>query len=168
MIRRDGSQSVLDVEMWLPYKPHELFPFYADAFNLEVITPPWLNFHVLTPRPIDMHAGTLIDYRLRVHGLPVRWRTLIEAWEPPLRFVDTMVRGPYQRWWHEHTFIEHEGGTIVRDHVEFRAPLRWLTHRLFVERDVATIFDYRKGRLRELFGERPEPQPSGPLQHQRR
>src|SRR3954451_64976 len=91
-------------EQILPGAPDEVFPFFADARNLEAITPPLLRFRVTTPEPIEMGAGTLLEYRLRIHGIPVRWRTLIEDWAPPHRFVDTQLRGPYARWHHTHTF----------------------------------------------------------------
>ena len=116
----------------------DVFAFFADAFNLEAITPPWLNFRVLTAPPIDMREETLIDYKLRLHGLPIRWRTRIEVWEPPLRFVDRQLRGPYRLWRHEHTFVAEGDETLVRDQVDYRVPGGSLIHRLFVARDVRT------------------------------
>ena len=139
--------------MWLPRAVEAVFPFFADACNLERITPPWLRFSVLTPAPIAMREGALIDYRLRVRGVPIRWRTLIEAWEPPVRFIDRQLRGPYRLWHHEHTFEAHEGGTICRDRVRFVSPGGALVHRLWVNREVATIFRYRQERLRAILGE---------------
>jgi ligand-binding SRPBCC domain-containing protein len=143
---------VLRREQRLPHtEPREVFPFFADAANLEAITPPWLNFRVVTPRPIEMRAGTLIEYRLRLRGLPVRWLTKIEAWEPPHRFVDAQLAGPYKLWHHTHEFVpDGEGGTIVRDTVHYAlpyGPLGEIARRLFVARDLATIFDYRAERL---------------------
>ncbi len=139
-------------ELWLPLPPEKLFPFFADAFNLETITPPWLNFNVLTPRPIEMRAGALIDYRLRVHGLPVRWRTRIREWQPPHRFVDEQLRGPYRQWIHTHTFEPRDGGTRCRDVVQYAVPFDFLVHELFVRRDVEKIFDYRRQALLKQFG----------------
>jgi ligand-binding SRPBCC domain-containing protein len=138
-------------ELRLPLPPEKVFPFFADAFNLEAITPPWLNFHVLTPRPLEMREGTLIDYRLRVHGLPVRWRTRISAWQPPHRFTDEQLRGPYRQWIHEHTFEPCAGGTLCRDVVKYAVPFDFLVHGLFVRRDVEQIFEYRRQALLKHF-----------------
>ena len=139
-------------ELWLPLPPEKVFPFFADAFNLEAITPPWLNFNVLTPRPIPMREGTLIDYRLRVRGLPLRWRTRISAWQPPHRFVDEQLRGPYRQWIHTHTFEVREGGTLCRDIVQYAVLFDYIMHPLFVRRDVEKIFAFRQAALRARFG----------------
>jgi ligand-binding SRPBCC domain-containing protein len=133
----------------------EAFAFYGDALNLERITPPLLGFEVTTPRPIEMGKGTLIEYRLKLHRVPVRWRTRIEAWEPPRRFVDVQIRGPYSLWEHTHTF-EEDGpeATIIRDRVRYSipfGPLGELADRLLVRRDLKQIFDYRRDAVaREL------------------
>lgn len=131
----------------------EVFAFFADAGNLDALTPPWLHFRIDTPLPLDMRAGALLDYRLRLHGLPIRWRTEITAWEPPRRFVDEQVRGPYRIWIHEHTF-EEDGpeATLAGDHVRYAVPLGALADWLLVARDVRAIFRYREERLREIFG----------------
>ena len=126
----------------------QAFAFYGDARNLERITPPWLGFEVTTPEPIEMGVGTLIEYRLRLHRVPVRWRTRIEAWEPPWRFVDAQVRGPYALWEHTHTF-EEDGpdATIIGDRVRYAipfGPLGEIADRLLVQRDLKRIFDYRR------------------------
>jgi ligand-binding SRPBCC domain-containing protein len=139
-------------ELWLPLPPEKVFPFFADAFNLEAITPPWLNFNVLTPRPIPMREGTLIDYRLRVRGLPLRWRTRISAWQPPHRFVDEQLRGPYRQWIHTHTFEVRDGGTLCRDIVQYAVLFDYIMHPLFVRRDVEKIFAFRQAALRARFG----------------
>jgi ligand-binding SRPBCC domain-containing protein len=140
-------------EQWLPRPRSEIFPFFAEARNLEKLTPPWLKFEVLTPSPIIMRAGLLIDYRIKIHGLPIPWRTEIVAWEPPQRFVDVQLRGPYRLWHHTHTFEERDGGTLCRDEVRY-APLGGaLLNWLFVRRDVERIFAYRKERLEEMFGQ---------------
>ena len=106
-------------ELWLPRPRTEVFHFFAEARNLENITPPWLKFEVLTPAPIEMRPGTLIDYRIRVHGLPISWRTEITEWQPPHHFVDVQLRGPYTLWHHTHTFEERDGGTLCLDHVRY-------------------------------------------------
>ena len=142
-------------ELWLPRPRAEVFPFFAEARNLEAITPPWLRFEVLTPAPIAMRAGALIDYRIRLYGLPIRWRTEIAEWDPPCGFVDVQLRGPYTLWHHTHTFEERDGGTVCGDRVRYRPRGGALLHRLFVRRDVERIFAYRQQRLREVFAARP-------------
>ena len=139
-------------EQWLPRPRAEVFPFFADAANLERLTPPWLEFRILTPRPVAMREGALIDYRLRIRGVPVRWRTRIAAWEPPDRFVDEQVRGPYRLWVHEHLFVERDGGTLCRDEVRYAVPGGALVDRLLVRPDVERIFAWRRRALAELFG----------------
>ena len=140
---------VLRREQRLPGPPEEVFPFFADAGNLEAITPAWLGFRIVTPRPIDMRAGALIEYRLRLHGVPVSWLTRIESWEPPVRFVDAQLRGPYALWHHTHEFeADGDGGTLMRDTVRYALPLGpvgALAHRALVRRDLAAIFDFRRG-----------------------
>jgi len=136
---------------WLDRRLPELFPFFAEARNLGRITPPWLRFEVLDEGPIMMEVGALIDYRIRWRGLPLSWRSEISVWEPPFRFVDRQVRGPYRLWHHEHRFIERDGGTDVLDEVRYAVWGGPLIERLFVRRDVAAIFDYRRRRLADLF-----------------
>ena len=138
---------VLRREQHLPAPPADVFPFFGDALNLEAITPPWLGFRVVTPGPLAMGPGTLIEYRLRLHGVPVRWRTRIAVWEPPHRFVDVQLSGPYRLWHHTHEFERAAGGgTTMHDVVRYALPLGPLgeaAHRLFVARDLARIFDFR-------------------------
>jgi ligand-binding SRPBCC domain-containing protein len=143
----------LEKELWLPRPPADVFPFFSDAFNLQRITPPWMSFHVLTEAPIEMRTGTRIDYKLRIRGLPVRWQSEITVWDPPHRFVDEQRRGPYRRWVHEHCFDERDGGTLVRDSVEYAVWGGRLVERLFVRRDVETVFRYRSEVLTQLFGD---------------
>lgn len=130
-----------------------VFPFFADAFNLQRITPPWLRFHVATPAPIDMAAGTRIDYRLRLRGIPIRWTSEITVWEPPYRFVDEQLSGPYREWVHEHTFEETELGCRVADTVRYSAPGGALVHRMLVAGQLREIFTYRHRILAGIFGE---------------
>ncbi len=139
-------------ELWLPLPPAELFPFFADASNLDALTPPWLHFRIVTPKPISMKAGALIDYRLRVHGLPLRWRTRINVWQPPFRFEDEQLRGPYRQWLHEHTFEARDGGTLARDVVRYAVPFDFLAHRFFVRPDIEKIFKFRTEALQKRFG----------------
>ncbi len=129
----------------------EVFAFFSKPENLERITPPWVGFRILTPPPIDLREGALIDYRIRLKGIPIRWRTEITTWNPPHGFVDTQLRGPYRRWVHTHTFREVDDGTLVGDHVDYAVPGGALIDRLFVRRDVDRIFAYRESVLADLF-----------------
>ena len=135
----------------LPATPGAVFPFFADAGNLQRITPPWLHFSILTSLPIQMAVGTLIDYRIRIRGIPVRWRTRITVWEPPHRFVDEQVRGPYRLWVHEHTFREAQGGSEMEDLVRYASPGGGLIHRWLVRPELERIFAYRKEVLAGMF-----------------
>jgi ligand-binding SRPBCC domain-containing protein len=155
------SEYTLQTELWVPRPLAEVFPFFADAFNLEAITPPWLKFEILTPRPIPMRQGTLIDYRIKVHGWPIRWRTEIAEWNPPFRFVDVQLRGPYHLWHHTHTFEERAGGTLCGDVVRYRPRGGALMNWLLVRRDVERIFAYREQRLGEIFGGRTRAEAAG-------
>ena len=137
---------VLEREQVLGPPPGAVFPFFADARNLEAITPPLLRFRVVTPGPIEMGKGTRLRYRLRLHGVPIGWDTVIAAWEPPHRFVDVQTRGPYAIWHHTHAFAPHDGGTRMRDTVRYAigfGPLGELAHRALVQRDLDAIFDFR-------------------------
>lgn len=142
---------IFQSETWLPLPPEELFPFFADAGNLERITPPWLHFKVLTPTPVSMREGSIIDYKLRVRGLPLRWRTRIKVWEPPHRFVDEQLHGPYRQWIHEHTFEPRNGGTICRDMIRYAVPMDFPMHRWFVRPDIERIFQFRAHALQSKF-----------------
>ena len=139
-----------DSQLWLPQPRDKVFAVFSDAANLDAITPPWLNFRTVTPGPIEMHLGTMIDYNLRVHGFPVRWRSEITVWDPPTRFVDEQRSGPYRLWIHEHIFTERDGGTLVGDRVQYAVPFDRLVHML-VRRDVERIFRYRGEMLRLRF-----------------
>jgi ligand-binding SRPBCC domain-containing protein len=148
-------EHVLTREQILPGDPDDVFAFFADAANLEAITPPWLRFRIATPGPVAMAAGTLIEYRLALHRVPIRWLTRIEIWEPGVRFVDLQVRGPYRRWHHTHSFEAHAEGTLVRDTVRYALPLGALgraAHRLFVRRDLERIFDFRQAAVARRLG----------------
>ncbi len=145
----------LSTRLWVPRPIEEVFEFFADAKNLEALTPPWLSFSILTPAPIRMQVGTQIDYKIRVHGLPMRWRSEISAWDPPHRFVDQQLRGPYKLWQHEHCFQSENGGTAISDLVQYRGrggPFEPLIHRLFVRRDLERIFSFRLEKLAAMYG----------------
>lgn len=140
----------------LSQPPEAVFAFFGDAGNLEVLTPPSLRFDIVTPRPIEMRVGALIEYRLRVRGLPIMWLTRIDEWEPARRFVDVQLAGPYALWHHTHTFEpDGAGGTVMRDQVRYALPL-WPAsepvHRLFVARELAAIFTYRGQEVARQFG----------------
>jgi ligand-binding SRPBCC domain-containing protein len=142
----------LKTKLWLPASCPSVFALFADAFKLEDLTPPFLGFRVVTPEPIDMKLGRLIDYRLKLHGLPIGWRTEITEWEPPFRFEDSQIRGPYSMWIHSHTFEESGSGTLVRDSVRYSVPGGPLIHALMVKRDLRRIFEYRCAQLPRLLG----------------
>lgn len=150
-IQRLDRGFVLTCEQRVRRCREEVFPFFADALNLEKITPPFLRFEVLTSGPIAMYAGQCIDYRLRLHGLPIRWRTEISVWEPPVRFVDRQLRGPYRWWRHEHRFLDEGDTTLVQDRVEYGMWLGWLLNPLLVARDLRQIFGYRREQLDREF-----------------
>lgn len=138
----------------------EVFDFFADAYNLEAITPPYLNFRILTPAPIEMRPGTLIDYQLKLFGVPLKWRTRIDAFEPLRRFIDRQIRGPYQLWHHLHEFYETSEGTLVVDQVDYQIGW-WLlgrgAHVAFVQRTLNDIFDHRRTKVAELLDREPIP-----------
>ncbi len=137
-------------EVVLPCSRERVFSFFADPRNLEIITPEWLKFRVLS-RGIEMRSGSFIDYRLRLRGIPIRWQSEITIWNPPHCFVDQQCRGPYTEWIHTHQFEEIEGSTKVLDDVRYdHLGGRWVNH-LFVARDLEKIFSYRKSKLQELF-----------------
>ena len=142
-------------EQFLNRPTAEVFEFFARAGNLERITPPWLGFSLTTPEPEQMCAGTLIEYRLRLHRIPLRWTTQIAVWEPGRAFEDVQVKGPYRLWHHRHEFQPAGSGTLVRDHVRYAlplGPLGRLAHGLVVERDLARIFDYRRRAVARELG----------------
>ena len=150
MGREDGFFTV-ETSLFLPHPLDAVFPFFADARNLEALTPPWLRFEILTPLPIVLRAGATIDYRLHLHGIALHWQSKITAWEPPLRFVDEQRRGPYRQWIHEHTFTPCNYGSEMSDFVRYSMPGGCLANLFFVRRDVRRIFEYRSRKLRDFF-----------------
>jgi ligand-binding SRPBCC domain-containing protein len=154
-IGRSPRVHVLRREQRFPRPPEDVFPFFADARNLETITPPSLGFSVTTPGTIEMRPGALIEYRLKLHSVPVGWRTTIAVWDPPHRFVDVQIKGPYRLWHHTHDFEpDGSGGTVMRDTVRYAlpfGPLGAAAHRLLVRRDLSAIFDFRSQAIGAYF-----------------
>ncbi len=152
------SRAVLNTlrrEQWIPRPIEEVFAFFADARNLEEITPAWLNFRILSPEPSAVQAGTHLSYRLRWHGFPVRWVTEIRSWSPPTKFIDVQARGPYRLWHHTHRFQPLEGGTLMRDIVRYVLPLGpvgRLAHTWLVKADLKAIFDHRAAQVSRILG----------------
>jgi ligand-binding SRPBCC domain-containing protein len=143
---------ILETRGWLPKPRAEVFPFFADPANLARITPSWLGFRLRSPAP-PMVAGAVFDYRISWLGVPIRWRAFIREFDPPVRFVDVQVRGPYARWEHRHLFLEEAGGTWIEDRVTYRLPLGVLgrlAHAVVVQRQLAAIWRYRERRIGEL------------------
>ena len=141
-------------EQWVPHPVSEVFDFFSHAENLEKLTPAWLRFEIVTPKPVEMKQGMLIQYALRLRGIPLRWLTQVEDWNPPYEFVDIQLKGPYRLWRHTHTFLSVNGGTKVVDEIEYALPfglLGRIVHRVQVARDVAGIFDYRQEKIRTRF-----------------
>lgn len=148
----DDGAYCLTSQFRLPVARPKLFEFFSDAFQLEQITPPWLNFRVLTPGPITIKPGTLIDYQLKLRRIPIRWRTEISTWDPPYSFTDRQLKGPYHLWNHHHTFEAKDNETVIHDRVLYRVPGGAIIHRLFVKSELRKIFSFRQSRLMELFG----------------
>ena len=161
-----GAPRILVREQLLPARIEEVWSFFSDAGNLEAITPSWLRFRILTPRPIEMHEGTLIEYRLRLGLLPVGWRTRIATWEPPLRFADVQERGPFALWEHHHEFRSLGGMTHMLDRVRYRLPLGrigGLLGGIPVDAALAAIFDHRHRSIAGRFGPPPRPEEAAKL-----
>ena len=141
----------LQTEQWVSKPLKEVFAFFSNPQNLRAITPPKLDFHIVEA-PAELKAGSLIEYRLRVRGIPFRWQSEISVWEPPYRFIDVQRRGPYRSWSHEHTFHEQSGGTLTKDAVQYDVlGGRWIQG-LFVAGELEKIFNYRRARMLEIFG----------------
>lgn len=148
------GEHLLERSQRIQAPPDEVFDFFAEARNLEEITPPWLHFRIISA-PDRVRGGEEISYRLRLHGIPIRWRSRIEDWEPPHRFADTQLRGPYSLWHHTHTVEPNGDGVVMRDRVRYSLPLGPLgeaVHRLLVRRDLERIFDYRHEAIERRFG----------------
>jgi ligand-binding SRPBCC domain-containing protein len=150
-ISRFQNEFRLSAELVLPKKLEEIFSFFSCAKNLEKITPDFLNFKIVSNGALEMSVGTIIDYKLRVHGIPLRWKSLISVWDPPHVFVDEQLRGPYRYWIHRHMFEEHEEGTRVMDLVRYQVLGGSIIHDLFVRRDLLKIFTCRQETLLKEF-----------------
>ncbi|MFO1311047.1 MAG: TIGR01777 family oxidoreductase [Burkholderiales bacterium] len=150
---RHGTREKV-AEQWVPHAPESIWPFFCDERNLEELTPPFLHFEVLGKSTPEIGEGTLIDYRLKLNGIPMGWQSRIDEWSPARGFVDTQVRGPYASWRHAHEFVAVGNGTLMRDVVRYRLPLGWLGSTFAgwkVESQVDRIFDYRSARIAERF-----------------
>jgi ligand-binding SRPBCC domain-containing protein len=148
------AEYILEREQTIKKTQAEVFGFFADALNLERITPPELNFHIITPQPIDIKKGTLIDYQLKLHGFPLFWKTEITQWNPPHDFIDSALKSPYKQWIHLHTFETGENGeTIMKDLVRYRLPFEPLGNlaHWYVKKELKYIFDYRYKAVEEIF-----------------
>ena len=149
-----GSTREKVSEQWVPHAPEEIWPYFCDEHNLEELTPEFLNFKVLQKSTPEIGEGTLIDYRLKLNGIPMGWQSRIQDWEPARRFVDTQQKGPYSYWRHTHEFIPLAHGTLMRDVVHYRLPLGWLGSVIAgwkVESQVDRIFSYRSTKIAERF-----------------
>lgn len=144
------AHAQLECDTIVPASLDHTFAFFSNASNLERLTPSWLNFTILTPMPVVMREGAEIDYRIRLYGLSIPWRTRIDVWEPGARFIDRQIVGPYRWWHHEHIFEAVAGGTRVIDRLEYVPRAQWISGWL-VRRDVERIFTYRQLALREIF-----------------
>lgn len=146
----------LNSELFIDLPIEKVFDFFSKPENLGKVTPKSMAFQIVSPLPLQMKKGTIIDYKIKVMGIPMKWRTEITDWNPPFGFQDTQIRGPYRRWVHTHTFEEAEGGTMMRDHVEYLPP-GWifepLIHSLIVGPQVKKIFEYRASNFNYIFNE---------------
>ncbi len=151
---RENGENILESTQWIPRPVSEVFSFFSLETNLETLTPEFLGFKVIGKSTPEMGEGTLLHYRLSIHGVPVKWTTRIESWELNKKFVDTQLKGPYALWYHTHEFIEKDGGTQMTDRVRFKLPLGPLGELVagwYVRQDVRKIFEYRTKKIEALF-----------------
>jgi ligand-binding SRPBCC domain-containing protein len=148
------SEHILRRSLTLDLPREEVFEFFADAINLERITPPELQFHIIAPQPINLKQGALIDYQLKLRGLPLKWKTIISVWNPPFEFVDEAQKSPYKQWIHRHTFTElEENKTLIEDEVRYRLPFEPFSDigHFFVRKELNYIFDFRQKAVVEIL-----------------
>ena len=145
------AEHIIDQSFSIGMSKEDIFDFFASAENLERLTPPWLNFKIISALPIAMNAGTVIEYKIKLHRIPIRWESEITLWDPPHRFCDVQRKGPYKKWVHEHIFETSDVGTLVRDKVNYEVIGGNLINELFVKKDLAKIFDYRQATLLSIF-----------------
>ena len=150
-VQREGNEYVLRSRIRLPHAREKVFPFFAEARNLEQITPSTVKFEVLTPDPIEMRVDARIEYKLKIKMFPVYWRTRITVWNPPESFEDVQEKGPYKQWIHQHVFLDEGETTLMDDIVRYRVPLGRIMNYLMVQRDVLGIFRYRQQAIRKIF-----------------
>ncbi len=153
----ESKDHLFTQQIFLPYPLDYVFEFFSNAKNLQALTPPSLHFQILTPLPIEMKPGALIDYKLKLFGIPFRWRTRIDTWDPPHQFSDSQIKGPYRKWVHTHTFETVEGGVLMKDQVQYLSPggpLEPLINKLFVGPQVQKIFTYRNKALETLLAKK--------------
>ncbi|MFH2131013.1 MAG: SRPBCC family protein [bacterium] len=152
-----GMVYTLETAVELALDRTSVFEFFADAGNLEQITPPELRFRIITPLPVQIRQGTIINYRLRLYGIPFNWQTQIIHWEPPIKFIDSQIKGPYRTWIHTHRFSETERGTLMEDRVEYQLPVSPIGELIspLVKRQVKRIFDYRQATILQILEQAP-------------
>lgn len=154
MFEVEERDRVFEAEQSIARPRPEVFGFFSDPRNLEAITPPWLQFRIVDPSAREVDAGAEFTYRLRLHGVPLTWRSVIAEWEPDVRFVDVQLRGPYSKWHHTHTFQDIPGGTRIVDRVVYQLPLGAVGRIVagpFVDRDIAKVFRFRQERTAEIL-----------------
>ena len=148
---RPEALTRLVAQSWVPADPDEVFAFYADPANLERLMPPWIKFRISSTQPISMGNGAMIEYRLKIHGIPMKWTSEIRDWNPPHAFVDVQLGGPYRYWHHDHRFEAQDGGTLITDEVDYAPWGGRLVDRLLVRRDLRQAFGYRHDGLASIF-----------------
>ena len=152
--QREGYLN-LSRQIFLNYSIDKVFDFFSDAGNLDILTPKWLNFNILTDMPISISKGTQIEYKLKYRGVPIRWTSNINEWEPPYFFIDEQIKGPYRKWIHFHNFQSKDSGTLVTDTVFYKIignkQIDGFLDFLIIKSDLDRIFDYRIKTIRTIF-----------------